>query len=114
MIANSTGAASTRMNPAVKREAEEDVLDFCEQQLAIFDARAWQRFDGVEPAELAAVALFLAEGPAHDRRAELQQIAERLHPGSVGRLASLVASTDFEPARFAAMLRARLQHARTS
>lgn len=98
----------------VKREAEEGVLEFCEQQLAIFDAPAWPRFDGVEPAELAAVALFLAEGPGQDRRAELQQIAERLHPGSVGRLSSLVASTDFDPARFAVMLRARLHHARPS
>jgi len=102
------------MNPMVKREAEESVLDFCEQQLTIFDARAWQRFDGVEPAELAAVALFLSEGPGHNRRSELQQIAERLHPGSVGRLSALVASTDFDPARFAARLRARLHHARTS
>ena len=114
MIAGSTDTAPSRISWNVKRDAEEAVLDFCEQQLAVFDERAWQPFAGVSSAELAAVALSLSDGPGHGRRVELQRVAERLHAGSVGRLSALVASTDFDPARFAAVLRARLRHARAS
>ncbi len=93
---------------------EEAVLEFCEQQLADFDDRAWQPFAGVSSAELAAFALLLAEGAGQGRRTELQRVAERLHPGSVGHVSTLVVATDCDPARFAAMLKARLQHARAS
>ena len=93
----------------MKRDIENQLLDFCSQQRARFGLSAW--LDSPLPAEIrATTALYLANTSWFGNRRALLNIAERLHPGCVGRFSEMARMTGFDPSRFRGRLQARLAH----
>jgi hypothetical protein len=91
------------------RDAEDQLLDFCLQQKTRFGLSAW--LDTPLPKEVkATAALYLANTTWFGHRGALLNIAERLHPGSVGHFSEMARLTDFDPSRFRGRLQARLAH----
>ena len=87
----------------MKRVAETQLLDFCIQQKAQFGLSAW--LDSPLPNEIkATTALYLADTTWFGYRRTLLDIAERLHPVSVGHFSEMARLTDFDPSRFQARL----------
>lgn len=93
----------------MNRESESRLVAFCVAQHGSFEPGAWSRFSAVSPAELAAVARYLAGVEWYGQREALASVATAVHPGS---LAELVRETNFDVPRFAGLLRAHLHHAR--
>jgi hypothetical protein len=93
----------------MKREIENQLLEFCSQQKARFGLSAW--LDSPLSKEIkATAALYLANTHWFGYRRALLNIAERLHPGSVGHFSEMARMTGFDPSRFRGRLQARLAH----
>jgi hypothetical protein len=91
------------------RAVEDQLLDFCLQQKTRFGLSAW--LDTPLPKELkATAALYLANTTWFGNRRALLNIAELLHPGSVGHFSEMARLTGFDPSRFRGRLQVRLTH----
>ncbi len=91
------------------RAVEDQLLEFCLQQKVRFGLSAW--LDSPLSSELkATTALYLANTTWFGHRRVLLDIAERLHPGSVGHFSEMSRLTDFDPSRFRGRLQAKLSH----
>lgn len=88
----------------MKREKEELLYDFCEEQHRNFSCSEWISNDNFSKDELATVALFLTSKEWYGHKKELFKVAELLHNGSVGNFSKMVKITDFDCSRFAGML----------
>ena len=93
---------------SMNRESESRLLAFCVEQRSRFNATAWMEFSALAPLELAAAARYLAGVAWYGHQRELREVADRLSPKSFSDLAREV---EFEPGRFAGLLKAHLQHA---
>jgi hypothetical protein len=98
-------------SPTMNREAESELISFCVEQHAQFDASAWPRLSVITPLELAAAARFLAGVTWYGHQEQLRQIADRL---SLKTFSELAHEVNFDPSRFAGLLKAHLQHASQS
>ena len=93
----------------MKRDIENQLLDFCFQQNVRFGLSAW--LDSPLPSDVkATVALYLANTSWFGSRRVLLEIAERLHPGCVGHFSEMARLTGFDPSRFRGRLQATLAH----
>jgi hypothetical protein len=93
----------------MKRDIENQLLDFCSKQKARFGSSAW--LDSPLSNEIkATAALYLANTYWFGYRRALLNIAERLHPGSVGHFSEMARMTGFDPSRFRGRLQSRLAH----
>lgn len=91
------------------RAVEDQLLDFCFRQKARFGLSAW--LDSPLPADIrATTAPYLANTTWFGYRHALLNIAERLHPGSVGHFSEMARLTEFDPSRIRGRLQARLSH----
>jgi hypothetical protein len=91
------------------RDVENQLLDFCLQQKALFGPSAWLDFQ--LPNEIkATAALYLANTSWFGYRKALLSVAERLYPGSAGHFSEMSRLTGFDPSRFRGRLQARLLH----
>jgi hypothetical protein len=91
----------------MKRDIENQLLDFCSRQKARFGLSAWLAFP--LPNEIkATTALYLANTQWFGYRRALLNIAERLHPGCAGHFSEMASMTGFDPSRFRGRLQARL------
>jgi len=93
----------------MKRDLEDQLLEFCVQQKAHFMLSPWLELP-VSRDHKATIALYLANTAWFGHRRELLNIAERLHRGSVGHFSEMARSTGFDPSRFRGRLQARLAH----
>jgi hypothetical protein len=93
----------------MKRDIEDQLLEFCSQQQTQFGLSAW--LDSPLPSDvMATAALYLANTTWFGYRRALLNIADRLHPGSVGHFSEMARMTGFDPSRFRGRLQARLAH----
>jgi hypothetical protein len=89
------------------RVVEGQLLEFCLRQKTQFGLSAW--LDSPLPNEVkATAALYLAKTIWFGYRRALLDIAERLHPGSVGHFSEMARLTDFDPSRFRSRLQIRI------
>ncbi len=93
----------------MKRDLEDQLLEFCVQQKTQFGLSPWLDLP-VPSDDKATVALYLANTSWFGHRRPLLDIAERLHRGCVGRFSEMARMTGFDPSRFRGRLQARLAH----
>jgi hypothetical protein len=97
----------------MNRTNEEQLLALATAQREHFDEEAWLELaeaGRVARDEVAAAALFLAEGHWYGHENELFRVAATLAPGSVGHFAQQAKLVQFDCTRFDIMLKARLRH----
>lgn len=95
----------------MNRESESNLLEFCVRQHADFRDKDWLAYSHPDKDELAAACLFLACQDWYGHHEELEDVAERLRPGTHGDIEALIRTTDFNCLRFSTMLRRELLHA---
>jgi hypothetical protein len=93
----------------MKRDLEDQLLEFCVRQKAQFGLPPWLELPLPSDAK-ATVALYLANTSWFGHRRQLMDIAERLHRGCVGRYSEMARMTGFDPSRFRGRLQARIAH----
>jgi hypothetical protein len=93
----------------MKRDLEDQLLAFCLHQKEHFRLSQWLELPVPSDAK-ATVALYLANATWYGHRLQLFDIAERMHPGSVGHFSELARLTDFDPSRFRGRLEAMFAH----
>jgi hypothetical protein len=93
----------------MKREIEDQLLDFCVLQKARFEFRPWMDLPVLDEYK-ATLALYLANTSWFGHRRELLDLAEMLRRGSTGRFSEMARLTGFDPSRFRGRLQARLAH----
>jgi hypothetical protein len=93
----------------MKRDVEDQLLDFCSPQKAQFRFSTW--LDSPLSKDIkAAAALYLANTSWFGYRHALLDVAERLHPGCVGHFSEMARLTGFDPSRFRGRLQTRIAH----
>jgi hypothetical protein len=93
----------------MKREIEDQLLEFCVRQKAHFDLSPWKELPVSNEAKVT-VALYLANTTWFGHRSQLLKIADGLRAGSAGHFSEMARLTGFEPSRFRGRLQARLAH----
>lgn len=95
----------------MKREAEDELLNFCRRQRNHFDAAAWLGAEPHQRERLALVARLLAGTRWYGHRDSLHEIAIELDPRGADEVAFRVQALNFDCARFVNHMRAKLVHA---
>lgn len=93
----------------MKRDIEDQLLDFCVQQKVRLEAFQWMELP-LSNDEKATVALYLANTSWFGHRRQLLEIAEGLRRGCSGHFSEMARLTGFDPSRFRGRLQSRLAH----
>jgi hypothetical protein len=93
----------------MKRELEDQLLEFCVQQKDRFGVSPWLDLPASNDAK-ATVALYLANTSWFGHRHQLLKVAEMLRLGCVGHFSEMARLTGFDPSRFRGRLQAKLAH----
>jgi hypothetical protein len=93
----------------MKRDLEDQLLEFCVQQKERFGLSPWLDLPVSNDAK-ATVALYLANTSWFGHRHQLLAVAETLRQGCVGHFSEMARLTAFDPSRFRGRLQARLAH----
>ena len=93
----------------MKRDLEDQLLEFCVQQKDRFGLSPWLDLPVSSDAK-ATVALYLANTSWFGHRHQLLDVAERLRRDCVGHFSEMARLTGFDPSRFRGRLQARLAH----
>jgi hypothetical protein len=93
----------------MKRELEDQLLEFCVQQKERFGVSSWLDLPVANDTK-ATVALYLANTSWFGHRHQLLKVAETLRRGCVGHFSEMARLTGFDPSRFRGRLQAKLAH----
>jgi hypothetical protein len=93
----------------MKRDLEDQLLEFCVQQKERFGLSAWLELPVPSDAK-ATVALYLANTSWFGHRDQLLDAAERLRHGCVGHFSEMARLTGFDAGRFRGRLQTKLAH----